>query len=658
MTRYIGLDIETASLEARTNPDILLYCVCTAEIVNEQVVYCTFTAEEFRSYQETADDDIIYVIHNAVFDVACLMVRGIVIQPGKYICSQLMGYCANTHEKVGLDHVASTYLNRNKVPLESVLTERGILPKEVKVFDFDYSSNDEALVILINYCQVDAELALRWFYYCWENYYTDDQRLLTAFFDLEMPYIECIIEMQSTGMYVDVDKLSDLNEVLVNEITTTQLLINNEVGLLPEKCSWSSIEKKYIPEEKVFSKKADWYQKKQPIVDKVGCNNSKSNIASYYTHDGVIISSNPTYVYNHCKISQLNPESNQLGWYLMNRGWKPSPKGINSKSGEPCLDRKVIAKIIDKYEFLKHTKYLNEVSKLKGSFVDKLHTIATSGIEPFVRCNYNQCRTVTTRLSSDSPNLQQVPARTKLGKKIRETVIAPPGYDLWVADLDSIELKVLAYYLSQVVDEHRMRDSILDGVDLHQANADAWGLDRQTAKKIFSVIYGGQAAAVGAYGNDGTPEEGQVILDAMKNGMPKIWELMVVVWSTARKRDGVLYTLMGSKLHYPELMSSVKWKRAEAERQSFNAVIQGTAANINKELTLSIMDTVRGCGGRLAFTVHDENGVYVPRENRDKFYTEVSVHYKNTELLRGKDFTIPVTGDWHYGNNWVIAKGG
>jgi DNA polymerase I len=611
MQKLIALDIEVGSLEARHDSSIVFYCA--ALYSDEFRTVCTTLEELSTAVSDLLQQGYKFIVHNAAFDIACLRIRGIDIPAGSYVCTQVMHYCHNTDDNHGLDYLAEKYLGERKQDIKTKLIELGILNKKSKkadVFNFDYLENEEAYNILCSYCLQDAKITYGLYH---KLVATLSPNELEVFNKLELPYIEVIMQMNTTGMYFDREKLSVLRDAVQVEIDELTEKVNTHVGLLPASVSWDG--SKYVPFVKEYAEK------------------------------------NQHRLFNYCPIDWLNPGSNQLPYYLMERcGWKPTE--VSKIDGQPVLDKQAVAKIKDKFPILETTSKLQERKKLQSSFVQNL--LDRTENSPVVFASYNQTRTKTTRLSASDPNFQQIPSRDKLSKTVRECVIAPKCYDLWVADLDQIELKVLAYYLLEV-GETRMADAIYVGTDLHQVNGDAWGVSRSDAKKIFSVIYGGQAAAVGAYGNGGTPEEGQIILDKMKSGMPAIWDLMELVWKKARANNCYVRTLLGSTIHYPELNSPNKWLRQEAERQSFNSLIQGSAANINKYLGLKISPLIQECGGRMAFAVHDEYGAYIPTENRDKFSSVANSFYRDIDIMCE---LIPTTGDWHYGSNWALAKAG
>jgi DNA polymerase I-like protein with 3'-5' exonuclease and polymerase domains len=644
--RYIGLDLETESLEAKTNPSKMIWCAGFAELVDGQYKKrcLPWYVAKAEIEELLKDESVIFILHNSAFDIACLRVRDVNIPSGRYICTRLMAYTSDTQEQNGLDFLARTYLKDKKQPLKERMIESGLLTKKQDVWQLDYNNNADASKLLYEYCEHDAVLCLNLFYWLLENRYAENEKLTRAFFGVELPYIEVIMDMEATGMYVDTSLLDELKNIIDEEEAELNGRINSEIGLLPVSVRWDAAAGKYTVVEKSYIG---------------GVNKNKNNGDIHYSTgvEGQHSSSNPSMVYDHCEVEQLNTEKSHFAWYLMElRGWVPNV--YSKKTGEPTMNKIVMLSLTNEYPVLEDIKQRRDIMKLRDSFINKMVSIAASGDEPFVRCDYNQAKTITTRLSSSNPNLQNIPARSKLGKRIRDSVVAPDGYQLWVADLDSIELVVLAFYLKMVVGESRMYDALEGGADLHQVNADAWGLEKRAdAKKIFSVIYGGGAAAVGKYGNNGTKEEGQVILDKMKEGMPAIWELMDAVWSTARKRGGLIYTWFGVPLYYPDLCSKDHGKRARAERQSFNALIQGTAAGINKELGIQLSDLLWYCGGHFSAAVHDEYLCVVPVTHHELFKVEANIIYDCRSILTHDGWSLRTGGTWNTGKDWNEAKG-
>jgi DNA polymerase-1 len=334
----------------------------------------------------------------------------------------------------------------------------------------------------------------------------------------------------------------------------------------------------------------------------------------------------------------------------MKQGWKPEKF---TESGKPATDDEVISKL--KFPLARIFSAYAEYNKLINTFVLGIEEGMDS--KGFCHGSFNQMTTKTTRMSSSSPNLQNLPARTALGAKIRECVVAPPGYSLVVGDLDQIELRVLAYYLEKVMGDSAMAKAARQGIDAHTANAKLWGVSRKQAKGgIFAVNYGASAKRL-AITLKTSEQDAKALIENINTGSPSIAALKQLVWKACKKRGGYIYLLFGHRVFYPDITSYDGCLRSAAERQTFNCLIQGSAGAIHKELMLRGMPYLRSLGGMYACTVHDEVLLYVPTENCEKlvkFFNEV---YHNKDILCHDKGYVPVTAEFKEGSNWVVAKG-
>lgn len=622
MSRVFAIDFETKDLAARHDKNVEVWCVGFAwreagKLMSTCLPWNAGGKELLSQLNE--QKDILFVFHNASFDVAVARTNGVLIQPGKYHCTFLLSYLANPGAE------------------GHSLRDWGI--------DFDYPKGDCKDWMfgntdeLMEYCKRDTELCLLVFEHLWETEYKKDSKLRDAYLNVELPYVEVIIEMEQTGMFINTSELTELGQYLTDEIKICEETIDHLTGWLPESPSI-----KWNKESLQLEVAAKSYKK--------GYHKSSKN-AKHYTFDGVLASSDPAMIYDHCNLAKFNPNSaHHLCWCLMKEGWVPEQ--FSKKSKEPSTTAEVIKEVGS--EFSETYTSIATYLKLRDTFVNGI--LSRTDSNSVVRGSYNQCITRTTRLSSSSPNLQNIPTRSKLGKKVRECVIAPPGYTLLVADLDQIELRVLAYYLEQVMGETRMADGIRAGIDPHTSNATSWGVERPKAKTgIFGKVYGAQpprlAKTLGC-----SVEEAEKLITDIDTAMPLLQKLINKVVAAATKRGGDLYTLFGQRLRYPKLCSKSKWERTRAERQCFNSLIQGTAAAINKELTIQAMPILKKYGGFVSFTVHDEVGIWVKENYAEQAIEELNRVYTNTDILRGSRSTVVITGEWHSGANWNEAKAG
>ena len=599
MTQFIVLDLETTGLEI----DCDIHCVGFAYRVGDEIVSEAkpwVEAQEILEYFIN-DPDVVFVIHNAAYDVPILRHNSYTINPGKYVCTHVMAYL--THP--GESHSLEAWGERLGYP---------------KTHHEDWSQLSQEM---LDYCANDCVVTLKLFEHLSVEYDHDD-KLWDVFQNLEMPYSEVIMEMERIGMYLDEDKIETLNQTLSERIDSVGNSIAELVPHVPSKLEWK--EKDYEP---------------VPVTYKKGYHKSSANLDKFGN----------TVVYDHSDLDPFNPNSgDQLAHVLMTKyGWKP--KSYSKKTGKPVVDSDVLDKL--DYPLVELLLNYRELAKLKSTFVDGLREATCE--DGFARGRYNQCVTRTARLSSSAPNLQNLPARSELGSTIRDCVTAPNGWVTVVGDLDRIELCVLSYYLEQVCGESRMSDAIREGVDVHQANADTWGCERTQAKTvIFLIVYGGQAQKLGKTLRI-TTEEAQTIIDKVFDSMPALRELMELVWSQVR-RTGELRTLYGHRFPLPAINSGNAWERSEAERQSFNYLIQGTAGAIFKELQLRAWDTVHRLGGRYVGAVHDESIYYFPADVAEAASVALTHIYSTNDILQTRNSFVPIRAEFHAGESWNAAK--
>lgn len=644
--RYVAFDFETAGLEARYDKNVPVWCVGFAwrdEHGELKSKWYNWVLGQKHLSALAADTEVRLVAHNASFDVAVARTRGVGIEPSRYHDTLLLSYLTRPGSTGNLGewggHGLEDWgqrLGREKIDFRQVCIDKGYIEPKAKrgaEFFINYAENNEALSDLGTYCARDCEVALLVFEKLVNSEYTD-KKLRNCYYELELPYGECLMEMENTGLYVNTERLKELKERLEFRRAALTSEIQSTYSCLPEQMDWDKKHKVYVGRAKEY---------------KNGVSKNKNN-AKHYTHHGVLMASEPSLVYDHCPLSSFSTtNSRHLAWCLLREGWKPE---AFTDSGLPSTEAEVVDTL--DYPIAKLYTEVSELEKLLGTFVTGLLDRLDS--RNFVHGSFSQCLTVTTRLSSSNPNLQNLPANG-IGKDIRRCMTAPPGYDIIVGDLDAIELRVLAYYLQAVCGDTTMSDAIRAGLDLHQANADKWGISRKDAKTtIFGLVYG--QTARGLAGRLGvSEEEAQTILDGVYAGTPALSELMSSIHRTCRQREGVLYTLMGNRLYYPDIMSHNKWDRMRAERQAQNAVIQGSAAGINKELQLQALPLTRKFNARQSTVVHDELLIYCPTTFTDELCFELNTKvYQNKDLLSKADWYIPVTATFAKGRDWVEAK--
>lgn len=249
-----------------------------------------------------------------------------------------------------------------------------------------------------------------------------------------------------------------------------------------------------------------------------------------------------------------------------------------------------------------------ELYKLKNTYVDALpKTVASDGR---IHTTYAQAVAATGRLSSNDPNLQNIPVRTEDGRRIRQSFVAPDGCALLSADYSQIELRVLAHYCK----EGPLVESFLNGEDIHRRTAsEIFGVSqllvtgemRRAAKAInFGIVYG-----MGAFrlANDLriSRKEAQAYIDGYFARYPQVRGTMDNAAARAREL-GYAETLYGRKRPVSGLDAGNPNDRAAAERIAINTPIQGTAADLIKLAMIRVHASLRGTNTRLLLQVHDE----------------------------------------------------
>lgn len=434
------------------------------------------------------------------------------------------------------------------------------------------------------YCSNDVLLTFILYKHLQKLFETDN-RAKTLYEDIERPYIEAIIEMNGTGFYLDIPKLYRMRDQLQRKVDDLSQEVISMYPLVPRYTD--------LTKTKTYKK-------------------------GYFKRAGV------TY-YDHCELVEMNPNSSvHKLWALKHLyGWQPEKK---TKAGKYCVDSSVL-KSLD-YPLAKTLLELSECTKILGTYVESFLVNQEHGR---VCTNFNNTVTLTGRLSSSNPiNFQNFPKSGEYGDEIRKCVSTPRGWKLVGADLASIEARVLAHYLSYCLQDGDLKKAIEEGLDVHQFNADKLGISRDEAKlALYAFAYGAGPEKLGK----GDKIRGQEILDSIKVNYPSLVSLKELFLRKVRRQKGVIHTWFGRRLVYPAINSEDQAESSKAERQVFNAMLQGTAADIMKKITLDVLPTVCKCGGRLAASIHDEALFYVPAKKAKEVSDAVSRCFNRTDLL-------------------------
>ena len=321
------------------------------------------------------------------------------------------------------------------------------------------------------------------------------------------------------------------------------------------------------------------------------------------------------------------------------RGWSTDAETLEALRDYPLVE-----------DILQYRAY----QKLNSTYVEGL--LKVIGEDGRIHTTFNQTEARTGRLSSDNPNLQNIPIRTELGSQLRAYFIAKPGCVLVDADYSQIELRILAHVTG---DEH-MQQAFRSGQDIHRSTAARiYGIPqgevtprvRSGAKAInFGIMYG-----KGAYSLSKdigvTVKEADAFLKNYLAAFPSVSSYMDKTIADARA-NGYVSPLFGRRRALPELNSNSHNIRASGERMARNTPIQGTAADVIKLAMVRVWKRLRDekMESRLILTVHDELIVEAPEAEAEK-----AAQILREEMEGCVHYAVPLSTDVHTGKNWLEA---
>ncbi len=343
----------------------------------------------------------------------------------------------------------------------------------------------------------------------------------------------------------------------------------------------------------------------------------------------------------------------QIGEILFTEQQLPIVK--KTATGAPSTDEEVLEKLAQDYPLPRMLLEHRSLAKLKSTYTDKLPLMINAQTGR-VHTNYAQAVAVTGRLSSNDPNLQNIPIRTAEGRRIREAFIAPPGHQLVSADYSQIELRIMAH----ISGDASLLNAFAAGEDVHRATAseifnvpiaEVSSEQRRYAKVInFGLIYG--MSSFGLAGNLGIDvKSAKDYIDRYFTRYPDVKRYMDETRASA-KAKGYVETVMGRRLWLPEINSPNGPRRSGAERAAINAPMQGTAADLIK-LSMIAVQAELDAGHhrtRMIMQVHDELVLEVPDEELDWVKTEIPRLMASVAQLK-----VPLLAEVGVGRNWDEA---
>jgi len=331
------------------------------------------------------------------------------------------------------------------------------------------------------------------------------------------------------------------------------------------------------------------------------------------------------------------------------------PGGKKTRSGQWATGQEVLEQLAEEHEVPRLILEVRQLAKLKSTYTDALQKL----IHPEtgrVHTSYNQAVTTTGRLSSSDPNLQNIPIRSEEGREIRKAFTAGEGNLLISADYSQIELRLMAHFSGDTV----LSDAFAHGEDIHAATAaavnqvalkDVTRDMRRRAKIInFGILYGMSAFGLGK--QLGVERgEAQAFIDAYFAQYPAVRHFMEETLELARAQ-GYVETLLGHRVHVPEINAKNGLRRQYAERTAINAPLQGSAADMIKiaMIHLHARLTKEAPGACMILQVHDELVVECP-ESRAGNVSEIM----REEMESVVQLNVPLIVDIGQGKSWFTA---
>lgn len=345
----------------------------------------------------------------------------------------------------------------------------------------------------------------------------------------------------------------------------------------------------------------------------------------------------------------------QLGEVLFDK-LQLDPKAKKTKTGQYQTGEDVLVALASKSDIVKDILDFRQLQKLKSTYVDALPLLVNPKTGR-VHTSFNQAVAATGRLSSNNPNLQNIPIKTERGREVRKAFIPrDENHIILSADYSQIELRVIAH-ISQ---EANMIEAFINNIDIHTATAaKVYGIpieevdsnQRRNAKAVnFGIIYG--QSAFGLSQNLGIPrKEAAEIIEQYFAQYPGIKKYMSDTMNFARE-NGYVETIMGRRRYLRDINSANQTVRGFAERNAINAPIQGSAADMIKIAMIRIHKEMieKNLQSKMTLQVHDELVFDVLKSEKEVMKELIVNHMKNAIQL-----SVPVVVEIGEGKNWLEA---
>ncbi|UYN90048.1 MAG: DNA polymerase I [Anaerolineales bacterium] len=344
----------------------------------------------------------------------------------------------------------------------------------------------------------------------------------------------------------------------------------------------------------------------------------------------------------------------QLAHMLFDRLKLPPPPGVRkTASGAYSTSADILEAMSEQHPIVDLILDHRELSKLKTTYVDAL-PLEVNPATNRIHTSYNQAGTVTGRIASSEPNLQNIPIRTELGRRVRRAFIAASGHKLLAVDYSQVELRIVAH----IAQDEAMLSAFRNNEDIHITTAAAilgiapdkvTGEQRRNAKAVnFGLIYGMSPFGL-TRSTDLTLAEAENFVKAYFEKFPGV---RAYIDSTKKKAAelGYIETLLGRRRQFQALKEGTNYVlKSRLEREAINSPIQGTAADIMKLAMLRVDAALPKAklGGRMLLQVHDELVLEVPEAELDKTAALV-----RDEMSKAYQLSVPLQTEVKVGKNW------
>ena len=516
--------------------------------------------------------EIIKVGHNIKFDIQVLHKYNVKVSSPIYD-TMVAHYLINPDMRHNLDTLSESYLNYSPISIESLIGKKGknqISMRDVSIDKItDYASEDADITLQLKSI-FDKEIEVN--------------NLSKIFYDIEIPMINVLSEMETEGIKIDTSYLEKLDKEFEEDLEKLK--------------------------KEIFKKSGEEFNLNSP---------------------------------------------KQLGEILFDK-LKLVSKPKKTKTGQYSTSEEVLSSLANDHKIIEDILEWRSLDKLQNTYVKSLPN-EVSSLTNRVHSSFNQTVTTTGRLSSNNPNLQNIPIRTANGQKIRRAFI-PRGSDyiLMAADYSQIELRVIA----SMSNEKNMIDAFVNNQDIHTMtaskiyNVDPENVTREqrgNAKTVnFGIIYGVSAFGLSQQ-TDLNRSESKVMIDNYFINYPGLKKYMSDQIDFARN-NGYVETIMGRRRYLQNINSQNNMLRSSSERNAINAPIQGSAADIIKIAMININSELKkqSLKSKMLLQVHDELVFDVHKSEKDQIKDIVKTTMESAVKLK-----VPLKIDLEFGKNWLEA---